>query len=53
MANLAKEYTDQKNIRHNVEHLILSSDKKNSKEQIFEELLHALTGPRKHFLHKA
>lgn len=49
MANLTREYTDIKDIKHNVEHLILSPDKKNGKEQIIEELFHALTGQRKHF----
>lgn len=53
MANLTKEYTDIKNVKHNVEHLILSSHKEIGKEKIVEELLHVLTGPRKHSLHKA
>ena len=49
MANLTKEYIDIKNIKHNVEHSILSTDKKNNREQIIEELFQALTRPRKHF----
>lgn len=51
MANLTKEYTDIKDIKHNVEHLILSPDAKDSKEQLIEELFHVLTGPRKHLPH--
>ena len=53
MANLTKEYTDIKNVKHNVEHFILSSHKETGKEKIVEELLHVLTGSRKHPLHKA
>lgn len=53
MANLTKEYTDIKNAKHNTEHLILSSHKDIGKEKIVAELLHVLTEPRKHFLHKA
>lgn len=49
MANLTKEYVDIKNIKHNVEHSILSTDKKNSKEQIIEELFQALARPHKQF----
>ncbi|MBD5451950.1 MAG: hypothetical protein HDR25_04855 [Lachnospiraceae bacterium] len=48
MADLTKEYTDTKDIKHTVEHLILSADNKASKEQILEELFHALTRSRKH-----
>jgi len=48
MANLIKEYIDIKEIKHNVEHIILSSATKNSKEQITEELFRALTRPRKY-----
>lgn len=46
MADLTKEYTDTKDRKHKVEHLILS-DNNNSREQILEELFHALTRPRK------
>ena len=50
MANLTKEYTDIKDIKHNVEHSVLSADKENNKEQIIEELFHALTKPRKRYV---
>lgn len=49
MADLVKEYTDTKNIKHIVEHSILSADKQNNREQIIEALFHALTKPNKHF----
>ena len=49
MADLTKEYTDIKNIKHNVEHSVLSTDKENNKEQVIEELFHALTKPHKDF----
>ena len=48
MADLAKEYTDTKDVKHKVEHFVLSADNKNSREQILEELFHALAKPRKH-----
>ena len=43
MAHLKREYTDIKNIKHNVEHITLSTDDKNNKEQIIEELFYVLT----------
>lgn len=48
MSKLAKEYTDIKDIRHKVEHLVVSPDDKHSREQIVEELLCALTKQKKH-----
>ena len=48
MANLKEEYTDIKNIKHHVEHIILSTNDKNSKEQMIEELYYTLTKPNKH-----
>jgi hypothetical protein len=43
MANLSSEYTDTKNIKHRVEHLIVPSDERDRSEQIKAELLIALT----------
>ena len=43
MADLTKEYTDMKDIKHKVEHFTIPADDRNSTEQIMEELLHALT----------
>lgn len=48
MITLAKEYTDTKDIRHKVEHHVISSDNKNSREQILEELFKALIKPKRH-----
>ena len=39
MADLKREYTDIKNVKHNVEHIVLSNDK-NSKEQMIEEIFY-------------
>ena len=53
MANLKKqrsaitEYTDVKDVRHKVEHIIVPAEDKNSKELIIEEILQALTRPNK------
>ena len=47
MVNLKTEYTDIKDVKHNVVHLTVPADDKNSKEQIVEELLNALTRPGK------
>lgn len=43
MADLTKEYTDVKDIKHKVEHFTVPADDRNNTEQIMEELLHALT----------
>lgn len=48
MATLTKEYTDIKDIRHNVEHLLVPTNDKRRREQILDELLHALIKPKKH-----
>lgn len=48
MTNLMKEYTDIKNVKHKVEHLVLPADDTDSKEQILKELFHALTRSHKH-----
>ena len=47
MATLTEEYTDRKYIKHRVEHLVLPTADKSSREQILEELFRALTKPRK------
>ena len=41
------EYTDVKEIKHKVEHHIVSNKDDNDKERIFEELFNALTRPVK------
>ena len=43
MVNLKTEYTDIKEVKHNVEHLTVPADDKNSRERIIEELLNILT----------
>lgn len=43
MADLTKEYTDVKDIKHKVEHFTVPTDDRNNTEQIMEELLHVLT----------
>lgn len=43
MVNLKTEYTDLKNVKHNVEHFTVAADDKNNRKQIVEELLNALT----------
>lgn len=48
MTNLKTEYTDVKDIKHKVEHFIVSNNDGNSRERVVEELLHALTKPRMH-----
>jgi len=47
MADLKREYTDIKNVKHNVEHIVLSNDK-NSKEQMIEEIFYVLAKTNKH-----
>ena len=46
MADLIKEYIDTKDIRHKVEHQVLPTDDRRSKEQIIEELFSVLTRRR-------
>lgn len=46
MADLTKEYIDTKDIRHKVEHKVVSTDERRSKEQIIEELFAVLTKRR-------
>lgn len=48
MADLTKEYTDIKEIKHKVEHHLASTDDNSSKERIFAELFNALTRSRRH-----
>lgn len=42
MENLKNEYTDTKGIKHEVEHLIIASEDKNSRDRIIEELFQLL-----------
>lgn len=46
--HLTTEYTDIKDVKHNVEHLTIPAEEKNSRERIVEELFNALTRPGKH-----
>ena len=46
MADLTKEYIDTKDIRHKVDHQVVSTDDRRSKEQIIEELFSVLTKRR-------
>lgn len=48
MDTLTKEYTDTKDVKHKVEHVMIPVDEKYSREQILEELFNALAKPRKH-----
>ena len=43
MAELKSEYTDIRNIRHKVEHLLASAEDKKSREQTIQELFRVLT----------
>ena len=47
MADLKRGYTDIKNVKHNVEHIVLSHDK-NNKEQMIEEIFYVLAKTNKH-----
>jgi len=47
MINLKTEYTDVKDKKHQVEHLIVADENKNDRDRVVEELLHALTRPGK------
>lgn len=48
MVQLKTEYTDIKDVKHNVEHHTIPAVDQNSRERIFEELLNALTRRGKH-----
>lgn len=48
MAILTKEYTDIRQNTHKVEHITLTDDTRNSKEQIVEELFRILTRQNRH-----
>ena len=43
------EYTDRKNVRHTVKHMILSSADEATKEQILEEIREILVKQKKIF----
>lgn len=49
MADLIKEYTDIRNMKHKVEHLTVLIEEENGRERVLEELFCALskTGRRK------
>lgn len=47
MANLKEEYTDIRNRTHPVEHIIVQTEDKGSREHIMEELLLALAAAGK------
>ena len=42
MAQLQTEYTDVKDVKHQVEHVIVAENDKKSREQLMEELYSAL-----------
>ena len=42
MARLRTEYTDVKDVKHRVEHVVVAEDDKKSREQLMEELFTAL-----------
>lgn len=44
MADLRKEYTDLRGRTHKVEHFLVPAEDQAVRDQIVEELLHALTG---------
>ena len=43
MAKLKTEYTDVKDVKHQVQHTTVSEEDRKNKEQILEELFTALT----------
>jgi len=47
MLKLKTEYTDVKDKKHKVEHLVVSDENKKERDQVVEELLLALTRPVK------
>ena len=47
MAQLQTEYTDVKDVKHQVEHVIVSENDKKTREQLMEELFTALAGNQK------
>lgn len=47
MAKLTTEYTDIKDIRHQVEHIVPPNDDESKKERITEELCSILSKPKK------
>ena len=42
MAQLKMEYTDVKDVKHQVEHVVVTENDKKSREQLMEELYSAL-----------
>ena len=47
MTNLKTEYIDIKDVKHKVEHVVVSDEDDKSRERIAEEVFHALTKPGK------
>ena len=47
MSNLKTEYTDARDVKHDVEHLTVTEDGNQSREQLLEELYAALGKPDK------
>ena len=47
MLILKNEYTDMKNVKHKVQHTVLKEKDTGTKEEILQDLLHALTAKRK------
>ena len=47
MAQLQTEYTDVKDVKHQVEHVIVPENDKKTREQLMEELFTALAGNQK------
>jgi hypothetical protein len=44
---MSAEYTDIKNVKHKVEHVIASGKDSDSREQLVEQVFNALTRPSK------
>lgn len=42
MPKLKTEYTDRKNVKHQVEHILIADENKKNDEQILDELIKAL-----------
>ena len=47
MANLKTEYTDIKDVKHHVEHIIVAEGDNKDREQLLEELFAAMTSKNK------
>ena len=47
MTNLKNEYTDTRNVKHKVQHVVASDENADIREQVIAELFNALTRPVK------